>query len=76
MDSNGIRRLAEKFSESSDYVKEIEQQLKQQITMDVSSWTGESRQKFDALLEEAESLFQDHSDNLYEIHNELKRGCI
>ncbi|WP_264191597.1 WXG100 family type VII secretion target [Metabacillus litoralis] len=75
MNSDQVRALARVFQESSETVKFDELKLKQSTHTNTEKWTGEARNKFDSLLDEAAVLFQRHSDNLYNISKELESAA-
>lgn len=75
MDSSRVRNLANEFSRASDELKEKEFKLKYAINSIGDSWTGKSRQSFEAEMDEAFALFQKHADNLYSISNELQAAA-
>ncbi|APH03505.1 WXG100 family type VII secretion target [Bacillus weihaiensis] len=75
MNSDKVRDLASVFQKSSDAIKTDESKLMQSFQINTDSWSGEARTKFDALLDEAGVLFQRHSDNLYNISQELQSAA-
>ncbi|QGQ47682.1 WXG100 family type VII secretion target [Metabacillus sediminilitoris] len=75
MNSEKVRALAKVFQESSESLKIDESKLMQSVHTNTATWTGEARNKFDSVLDEAAVLFQRHSDNLYQISRELESAA-
>lgn len=75
MNSEHVRALAKVFQEASDSVKDEEAKLLQDINNNAATWSGKSRSKFDSAMDEAQILFQRHSDNLYDISRELEAAA-
>ena len=75
MDSSRVGELAIEFSKASDSLKEKELKLKSAINSAGESWTGKSRQSFDAEMDEAYASFRRHADNLYLISKELESAA-
>ncbi|WP_243290994.1 WXG100 family type VII secretion target [Bacillus sp. FJAT-47783] len=75
MNSKHVRELAQDFYKASESIKEREENLKKNVRDEADTWSGKSRDKFNAIMEEASVAFQRHSDNLYEISKELEKAA-
>ncbi|SFB99658.1 WXG100 family type VII secretion target [Bacillus sp. OV322] len=75
MNSEQVRALAKTFAEASNDVKKQESKLIQDINEKAATWSGKSRDEFEANMDDTKALFQKHSDNLYEISRELEAAA-